>query len=151
MTHDDLVSVSKLLPTYTIDNSIYEGWDAKIFECGGSFNGDSCNGEGGLKGIVTGVSFTPTGFSTNTRFSLVGSGGAGYLTDGESVCGKFSGLIQGGQFKIEDCNGSNVLAQGGHAYVNGNKGGFEPTVAAFPDSFSVPGGSGGFGGGGQGK
>ena len=128
MTHDDLVSVSKLLPTYTIDNSIYEGWDAKIFECGGSFNGDSCNGEGGLKGIVEG--------SGSTRSP--GSGGAGYLTGGESVCGNF---------EAEDCNDDNILAEGGQAYVNGNRGGFVEIEADFSDS----GGAGGFGGGGQGK
>ena len=127
----------------------YEGWDAKTDECGGS-NNDSCNGEGGQKGIVKGAGGpTPTGFSVYTRYSLVGSGGDGYLTDGESVCGKFRGQYE--EFNIEDCNSSNVLAQGGHAYVNGNKGGFVPTDTSFQNSFSVPGGAGGFGGGGQGK
>ena len=88
---------------------------------------------------------------------FVGAGGAGYMTDGESVCGipEYDGWNVKNEPK--DCdeqifNGeeANVIAEGGHAYVNGNKGGFKIIVDDEVDS-DASGGAGGFGGGGQGK
>ena len=134
-----------------IDNLVdggRKGGDAKTDECGGSSKGDnnnSCNGNGGKKG--------------DGGSGLAGSGGAGYLTNGESVCGRITIEIPV-DFKIEDCNVnvSNVLAQGGHAYVYGNEGGFiqivdgnHPFIQIFDDDGGAPGGAGGFGGGGPGK
>jgi hypothetical protein len=56
-----------------------------------------------------------------------GAGGAGYSGDGGTHCDG-------------NCNGSNVLAYGGQAYLSGNSGGASPRI----------GGDGGWGGGGEG-
>ena len=107
-----------------------KGGDAKTDECGGSSNGDSsCNGKGGKRGdSVEGAIFH-------------GSGGAGYLTNGESVCGVcVSYDSQYCSYEFEECDTNNVIAEGGRAYVNGNKGG----LIGF-------GSLGGFGGGGKGS
>ena len=117
-----------------------KGGDAKTDECGGSSNGDSsCNGKGGKRGdSVEGAIFH-------------GSGGAGYLTNGESVCGVcVSYDSQYCSYEFEECDTNNVIAEGGRAYVNGNKGGFKIIVDDEVDS-DASGGAGGFGGGGQGK
>ena len=85
------------------------------------------------------------GSRDNDSNTSVGSGGAGYMTDGESVCGTYkSGATQ-------DCDETNVIAQGGRAYLNGNMGGFESIAEEDQDRSGASGGYGGFGGGGQGK
>ena len=74
------------------------------------------------------------------------------MTNGESVCGipEYSSQNKN---EPQICSftdyGNNVIAEGGHAYVNGNKGGFKYIVTE--DGVRVTGGAGGFGGGGQGK
>ena len=95
------------------------------------------DGNGGAKG-----SRNNNGVDTNT---LVGSGGAGYVTDGESVCGANTS----GSGATQDCDETNVIAQGDHANLNGNKGGFVKVVD--DEDAGASGGAGGFGGGGQGK
>ena len=72
--------------------------------------------------------------SSSSSFRRNGAGGAGYLTNGESVC--FLDIC------ADDVN--NVIAEGGYSYVNGNMGG---SVSNTNDD----GGLGGFGGGGMGK
>jgi hypothetical protein len=97
---------------------------------GGSYYNDGGPGQLSLNGQTTntgkgGVNGNGGGLGTVTKNG--GGGGSGYLTDGGTHCDG-------------NCNGSNVLAYGGQAYLSGNSGGATPRI----------GGDGGWGGGGEG-
>ena len=102
--------------------STHEGKNAEIGNCGGLEGG--CDGNGGSRGSL---------IYMNKR--NVGSGGAGYITNGESVI-----------CDLDTCS-DDIYAEGGYAYVNGNMGG---SVSIVQDSKKVR-SLGEFGGGGMGK
>ena len=99
------------------------------------------NGGNGGPGLVensggAGISFGGSGGSGGGGGSSnhAGGGGAGFLGDGGSHCDG-------------NCNGTNLKAYGGQAYVSGNYGGYAGSL--FGGS-GIQGGAGGWGGGGQG-
>ena len=100
-----------------------------IIAGGGGGAASNFDGSSGLVSANGGFSWGGTnggggGIQSNTRG---GAGGAGYSGDGGTHC---SG----------SCNGTNVLAYGGQAYLSGNFGGNSGNI----------GGNGGWGGGGEG-
>ena len=141
----------------------YAGEDAETDQCG--FFCDSpdecCEGYGGKKGKTD-------------RHITLGSGGSGFKKEGESVCGVFDSAIVNNNFgdfdsgkfgennkrngEVEDCNGNNVFAEAGHAYKNGNLGGYQYQQTTFEfsktsdsKSSQMATGSGSFINGGAGK
>ena len=133
------------------------GENAETGNCGGFSNSTSrvgCDGNGGARGNQVDIESY-----NNLNKKVAGAGGAGYITNGGSVCGDYEDrtLQAGGETVCGSDTGKDIFAEGGYAYVNGNMGGSETNVETESDDAgtgrdrSKIGGLGGFGGGGMGK